>query len=199
MENRINGLDARALTQVIQQVAGTPSLGRFHFRATNDWDEAGRNASRVEGFYGAGEERTSQNRPFTVRADEPDVLLGSDEAPNPVELLLCALASCVTTSVAYHAAARGIRLESIHSELEGSLDLQGFLGLSQVRKGYQDIRFHLTARGDATAETLRELCDFSPVLDVVSHGTRVDVQVTMEENLDVPGRASFAEQMEAQL
>lgn len=196
MGTEINGIDTRALAETIRHVAATPSLGQFRFRATNDWDDAGRNASRVESFYGAGEERTSDNRPFTVRADEPEVLLSTDEAPNPVELLLCALASCVTTSVAYHAAARGLKLEAIHSELEGSLDLQGFLGLSQARKGYQDIRVHLTARGDATAEQLRELCDFSPVLDVVSHGTRVDVQVTMEE--DAP-RAPIAEQMEAQL
>lgn len=198
MENRVNGLEVGALERTIQQVGAMPALGQFRFRVTNEWDDAGRNASRVDAFYGAGEEQTSDRRPFTVRADEPELLLGSDQAPNPVELLLCALASCITTSVAYHAAVRGLRLESIHSELEGSLDLQGFLGLSQARKGYQDIRVLLTARGDASAEELRTLCEFSPVLDVVSHGTRVDVQVEMED-AEAPTRPIIAEQAEAQL
>jgi hypothetical protein len=49
--------------------------------------------------------------------------------------LLHALASCVTTSMIYHAAARGIAVEQVESSLEGDLDLRGLLGLaSNVRR-----------------------------------------------------------------
>jgi len=78
-------------------------------------------------------------------ADEPPLLLGTGKRPNPVEYLLTALAACVTTSLVYHAAAKGIVLKSVESRLEGDIDLQGFLGLSEdVRKGFQGIRLKST-------------------------------------------------------
>ena len=74
-------------------------------------------------------------------ADEPPILAGKDEAANPVEHLLHALASCVTTSIVAHAAVRGIEIEEIEAELEGDIDLNGFLGLDpDVPKGYSAIR-----------------------------------------------------------
>jgi hypothetical protein len=85
---------------------------------------------------------------------------------NPVEFVLHALAACLTTSLVYHAAARGIHIESAESTLESDLDLRGFLGLSDtVRKGYQNIRVGFKIKSDAPAEQLRELCKFSPVFD----------------------------------
>ena len=60
---------------------------------------------------------------------EPPVLLGANEGANPVEFLLHALAGCVTTTFVIHAAARGIRIESITTEMEGDIDLHGLLGM----------------------------------------------------------------------
>lgn len=88
-------------------------------------------------------------------ADEPPLLLGKDHAANPAEYVLHALVACLTTSLVYHAAARGIRIESVESTLEGDLDLQGFLGLSdQVRRGYKDIRVNFVVKSDAGPEQL---------------------------------------------
>ena len=79
----------------------------------------------------------------------------------------------------YHAAVRGIKLEEVESELEGDLDLRGFLGISEeVRPGYQEIRVNFKVKTDAeNLETLKELIKLSPVYDVVSSGTRVNVQI----------------------
>ena len=69
---------------------------------------------------------------------EPPVLLGNNEGANPVELLLHALAGCVTTTTVLHAAARGIRIEELSTELEGTIDLQGLLDLAPgVPAGYE--------------------------------------------------------------
>ena len=69
------------------------------------------------------------------------MVLGDDSAPNPVVYVLSALAGCLTTTMVYHAAARGIEIEAVSSKLEGVLGLQGFLGLSDaVRKGFSDPR-----------------------------------------------------------
>ena len=111
------------------------------------------------------------------------VLLGEDQGANPVEFVLHALAACLTTSMVYHAAAQGIRIDSVESRLEGDLDLRGFLGLSQaVRPGYQNLRVHFTVKSDAPAEKLRELTKYSPVYDIVSNPVPVAISVNSEGN-----------------
>ncbi len=111
-------------------------------------------------------------------ADEPPVLLGKDQGANPVEYVLHALAACLTTSLVYHAAARGIKVESVESRLEGDLDLRGFLGISdQVRKGYQSVQANVIIKSDASPEPLKELTKFSPVYDILSNPVPVSIHI----------------------
>ncbi len=174
----INGVDVERLGQTVQAVQQNPSLGTSQFRAVNRWISGGHNRSTIKGFYCAGQEDTSRTKPFELDADEPHVLLGKDQGANPVEFVLHALAACLTTSLVYHAAARGIHIESIESKLEGDLDLQGFLGLSdQVRRGYKQIRASFTVKSDATAKDLEELTKFSPVFDIVSNPVPVSIHI----------------------
>jgi uncharacterized OsmC-like protein len=117
-----------------------------------------------------------------MAADEPPLLLGKDQGANPVEYLLTGLAACVTTSIVYHGAARGIQISRLESELEGDLDLHGFLGLSDaVRPGYQRIEMKFRIEGDASPEALEALVQeakhLSPVYDVVSKSVPVTVTV----------------------
>ena len=178
MSGLINGVDVERLGQTVQAVQQNPSLGTSEFRAVNRWVSGGHNRSTIKGFYGAGQEDTTRTKPFVLDADEPHVLLGKDQGANPVEFVLHALAACLTTSLVYHAAARGIQIESVESKLEGDLDLQGFLGLSeQVRKGYKQIRANFTIKSDASAEQLEALTKFSPVYDIVSNPVPVSIQI----------------------
>jgi uncharacterized OsmC-like protein len=178
MSRVINGVDVERLGQTVQAVQQNPSLGTSQFRAVNRWINGGHNRSTIKGFYGAGQEDTTRTKPFVLDADEPYVLLGKDQGANPVEYVLHALAACLTTSLVYHAAARGIRIESVESTLEGDLDLQGFLGLSdQVRRGYKEVRVNFTITSDATAEQLKELTKFSPVYDIVSNPVPVSISI----------------------
>jgi uncharacterized OsmC-like protein len=174
----INGVDVERLGATIQAVQQNPSLGTFRFRARNQWITGGHNRSTIQNFYGAGQEDTVRTTPFVLDADEPPILLGNDHGANPVEFVLHALAACLTTSLVYHAAARGIHIESVESTLEGDLDLQGFLGLSdQVRRGYKEIRAHFTIVTDAPVEQLKELTKFSPVHDIVSNPVPISIQI----------------------
>ncbi|WP_447601441.1 OsmC family protein [Nitrospira sp. Nam80] len=122
-----------------------------------------------------GQGRTA---PFVVETAEPPVLLGDDQAPNPAEFVLHALAACLTTSLVYHAAARGIHIESLELRLEGDLDLQGFLGLSNdVRKGFRQVRATFTVKSDDGKEQLEEVTKFSPVYDAIAIPVAVAVSV----------------------
>jgi uncharacterized OsmC-like protein len=106
------------------------------------------------------------------------VLLGEGEAPNPVEYVLHALAGCLTTTMVYHAAGRGIDIASVSSELQGDLNLKGFLGLDDhVRKGFSTVRVNMQVKSDANVETLKSLIQYSPVYDIVSKSLPVEVSV----------------------
>ena len=178
MSGVINGVNIDRLGGMIHTVQQSPNMASFRFRATNRWITGGHNSSRIQSFYGAGQESTSRKRPFVLDSDKPRVLLGTDQGANPYEFVLHALAACLTTSLVYHAAARGIHLESVESTVEGDLDVQGFLGLSdKVRRGYKEIRVHFAIKSNAPAEQLEELMRFSPVLDTVSNPVPVSIQI----------------------
>ncbi|MGD8303235.1 MAG: hypothetical protein PVI55_12520, partial [Desulfobacterales bacterium] len=95
----INGIDVTEFENTVQAVKAQPELGKFQFRATNRWDMGGYNRTTIKGFYGAGEEHGAGDRSFVLEADEPPILLGEDRTATPVEYLLHALASCLTSSI----------------------------------------------------------------------------------------------------
>jgi uncharacterized OsmC-like protein len=174
----INGVPCSKLMETVEAVRQEPELGAFVFRAENHWITGGHNQSRMQNFYGCKQEDTSRSQPFIADNDEPHVLLGSDAAPNPVEWILHALAGCLTSTLAYHAAARGIAIRSIQSHLEGELDLQGFLGLSnRVPRGYKKIKVQMHVASDADAEKLKALSQYSPVFNTLTRPTPVEVEI----------------------
>ena len=180
-EHSMNGVDLEQLGASFSAIQGEPGLAKFQFRARNTWINGGHNRTTIKEFYGVGQEDTIRTEPFVMDADEPPVLLGEDHGANPVEYVLHALAACLTTSMVYHAAAQGIKIDAIESRLEGDLDLRGFLGLSKnVRPGYQNLRVHFTVKSDAPTETLQKLMKHSPVFDIVSNPVPVTISVHTE-------------------
>ncbi|HJT69155.1 MAG TPA: OsmC family protein [Terriglobales bacterium] len=178
----INGVMVDDLVTTIDAIKSTPSIAKFKFRIRNQWGGGSQNRSTAEKFFGANQ-FLSHPRPFVLEADEPGVLLGQDTAANPVEHLLHALASCITTSMVYHAAARGIQILQVESSFEGDLDLHGFLDLDKgVRNGYQGIRVNFKVKADVPDDQLEEIVKLgtshSPVFDSLTNG--VPVSVTTE-------------------
>ena len=176
MRPRPNGVDVDGLFATIAAVKDRPELADFQFRATNVWQGGDVNRTAVTEFRGAGADHTHA-KPFLLENAEPPVLLGGDTAANPVEHVLSALMGCLTTTMVYHAAARGIVINSIESSIEGDLDLRGFLGLSnEVRKGFHHVRVRMTVASAADVTVLRELAQYSPVYDIVSRSLPVEVR-----------------------
>jgi uncharacterized OsmC-like protein len=177
----INGVDLDRLSGTIDHISADPTLARFQFRARNQWIDGGHSRTTIKGFYGAGQEDTSRTEPFIVDADEPPVLLGENQAPNTVEYVLHALAACLSGTIVYHAAARGIALDGLEATIEGDVDLRGFLGLDEsVRPGFENIRVAFKASGDFDDEQLAELASltrYSPVRDIVSNPVPVAIDV----------------------
>jgi len=178
--NMRNGVDTATLFATLDAVRQNPEIGTFQFRATNRWVSGTHNRSTLHGFYGAMQEMTHEQA-FSFDADHPAVLVGGDRGPTPVEFLLHAIAACLTAGIANIAAARGVNLDSVESTVEGDIDLNGILGMSdEVRNGYQQIRVNFVLRGDdpeKLAKVVEQSRARSAVFDVLTNGCPVAISV----------------------
>ncbi len=175
----LNGLDTDAMGATIRAIGDQPVIARFQFRAENQWLGGGHNQTTIVDFDGACQ-RHVHVRPHVVDSDEPTVLLSADRAANPAQHALHALAACLCSTLVIHATARGIRLRSVESALEGNVDLHGVLGLDgSVRNGYEGIRVGLKVDADAPSEVIDELIrvaqERSPLFDIISNPTPVTI------------------------
>jgi uncharacterized OsmC-like protein len=175
-----NGIDTAQVYGTLDALKAQPEAARFEFRVENRWITGPHSRSTIHGFWGAGQEDTSREAPFEVDASEPPVLFGHNEAPNPAEYLLHALAGCLTLTIVNVAAARKVTLTEISSTLEGVLDARGATGLdTSYRNGFEHIRVSFSIKGDAPREKLEEIVERakarSVVYDIVCNGVPVDV------------------------
>lgn len=189
IQSKVNGIDAEALRQTVEAIRSHPELARFQFRARNQLVEGALNRSEVGEFHGAQTEHRRGIEPFVLHNDEPHVLLSKDQAPNPVEYVLQALLACMTTTTVYKAAAHGIEIDGIESEIEGDIDLRGLLEIDpNVPPGFQEIRATLRIRSQDTSPELREFYRKSPVFDTLTRPVPVKVCVIVEPSDNAPPR-----------
>ena len=177
----VNGVNVTRLFETIDSIKENKEIAKFNFRAQNKWINGTENHTTVNEFYGACKTHT-RSKPHTFVKDEPQLLLGEDKGANPVEYLLAGLAGCITTSLICHAAARGIKIDSVESILEGGIDLQGLLQVDKsVNPGYQGINISFKIESDASEATLQELIELaknvSPVGNTISRPTPINVRL----------------------
>ena len=183
--NITNGLNVDDLNNSIDATRANPQLGKYQFRAKNRWVDGAHCRTTINDFYAAGQEDTFRSKTHVLEGDEPPALLGQDYGPNATEALLHALGACLNASFIFQATAQGIKIDELEFELEGDIDLNGFLGVDEsARNGFQEIRVTCMVKADAPREKLEELCELaqkrSPVFDIVSHPVPVSVQLKTE-------------------
>ena len=181
-QNSLNGVNVDQIFETIGLIKEDSEIAKFKFRNSNKWIDGGLNCSTISGFYGAKQE--FGDREFELHNDEPPVLLSNDKAPNPVEYILHGMAGCITTTLVYHAAARGIEIEEVETSFEGDLDLRGFLSMDKnIRKGYEEIRVNINVKANCSKEETEELVEFaknhSPVFDIVQNPVPVKLNVNI--------------------
>ena len=183
-EQIVNGVNVTKLFETVGVIKEKPEIAKFNFKAKGKWINGGHNRTTINEFYGACQ-TFKRSQPFVFEKDEPPVLLGEDHGANPVEYVFAALDGCLTTSLIYHAAAQGIKIDEVETSFSGDLNLHGFLGLDEnIRNGYEQIKVTFKIKADASKEKLQELVQLaqkrSPVFDIVSHPT--PVEVSLEDN-----------------
>jgi uncharacterized OsmC-like protein len=179
-----NGIDTAQVYGTLDILKTQPEAAHMEFRVRNSWIDGTHSRSTIQGFWGAGAEDVSRTEPFIVEASEPPLLFGHNEAPNPAEFLLHALAGCLTLTIVNVAAARKVELYEVSSTLAGVLDARGATGIDDsYRNGFEGIDVDFTIRGDASPEKLREIVDRalsrSVVYDMITNGVPVMVRATV--------------------
>lgn len=177
----VNGLIVDNITKLAGRIAASDNYGQFQFRAHNRWLGGAVTSSTIQGFYAAEMENVERTAPLTVDSDQPDFLGGSNTAPNPVEHLLHALASCLTTTLVYHASVQGIDVQDVSVSCRGNMDAKGFFGISgEVPKGYRTISVEMVVKSAASVDTLTSLAMHSPVYDLLSRAALVNFALTKQ-------------------
>ena len=172
-----NGVNVQALLEARTAIEAAPEAGLFTFRARCRWLEGTHSRSVMEGFFGLCEEQ-ARSKAHVIEADHPEQFAATDRAATPVELLLSALAGCLTAGVASVAQHRGIQLRSVEARVEGDMDMAGVLGIEgDVRNGFSAIRVAFEIDADASQEEIAALVaqsqKRSAVFDIVTNPTLV--------------------------
>lgn len=176
-----NGVNVDALLAAREALRSAPQAAKFTWRASCKWQNGTHSQTKVKGFHGLGEEQKHKTE-FSFEADHPEIFASADLGITPVEYVLVGLASCLTAGVAAVAQNRGIQLRSVESKLEGSMDIQGILGIdSDVRNGYDDIKVTFNIDADASKKDIEALVaqsqKRSAVYDIITNPTNVTVHV----------------------
>jgi uncharacterized OsmC-like protein len=176
-----NGVNVGALLEAREALREMPEAAQFKWRASCKWQNGTHSRTTIQNFFGLGQEQKHKSE-FHFEADHPEVFASEDLGATPVELVLAGLASCLTAGVAAVAQNRGIQLRSVEAELEGSMDIQGILGVDgDVRNGYNDIKVSFKIDADASQEDIEALVaqsqKRSAVYDVITNPTDVSVEV----------------------
>src|SRR5439155_810370 len=110
-------------------IKNQPKLAKFQFRTNNRWIDESHNHSTIKNFYATNSKNTTHNQEFIINTGKPTILLNNDTSPNPVEHLLHALATCLTTTIIYITTTHKIELTSVESTLTNNMDVRSALNI----------------------------------------------------------------------
>ena len=176
-----NGVNVEFLRSAREMLTAEPAGAAFQWRVTNTWVNGTHSKSTALGYFGLGEEQSHRTE-FTFEGDHPELFSSEDHGATPTEIVLVALASCLTAGVASVAQHRDIQLRSVTATVQGDMDVRGVLGVdTDVRNGFSGIRVTYTIDADATPEEIAAIVaqsqKRSAVYDVLTNPTNVTVEV----------------------
>ena len=174
-----NGVNIEALRGARQALTDAPEAAQFTWRAACEWVRGTHSRTTISDFFGLGQNHVHRMA-HVVDADHPEVFASEDNGATPPELVLAALASCLTAGVATVASHRGVQLNSVTATVEAGMDLQGILGIDgDVRNGFDSIRVTYDIDADAPRADIEAIVaqsqKRSAVFDIIANPTAIQV------------------------
>lgn len=176
-----NGVNMEALLGAREALTQAPQAAQFTWRAHCDWIDGTHSRSSINSFFGLGEEQTRAEG-FEIESDHPALFAATDKGATPLEIVLAALASCLTGGVASIAQNRNVDLKSVKVTVEGDMSMQGVLGIDpDVRTGFGAIRVTFDIDSDASDEEIAGIVSQaqkrSAIYDVITNPGNVSTKI----------------------
>lgn len=178
MAQHTNDVNLDGVRHLDEVVKATPAMGKMTVKAHSTWERGTKAVVTVGPIDALGKNLMPRTRTFVITSDDPAPLGGVDSAPFPPELLLAALAGCVTSGIATNAALFDVPLDAMAIDLEADVDVRGLLGHDKaVRNGISDIRYTVTIQSPASEEKVRRCKETidrkSPIRDTLANPVNV--------------------------
>jgi putative redox protein len=127
----------------------------------------------------------SMAREHLVKSDYGEAAGGDNQAPNPIELLLAAMAACIEAAFYEFAVHEGFSITALSVDVEGTLDLRGFFMLDDVSAGFKDLRYIVKIESPDDEAMIRQLAEkvitHCPVVDSLKQPTPLSGQITISK------------------
>jgi putative redox protein len=127
----------------------------------------------------------SMAREHLVKSDYGEAAGGDNQAPNPIELLLAAMAACIEAAFYEFAVHEGFTISALSVDVEGTLDLRGFFMLDDVSAGFKDLRYTVKIESPDDEAVIRQLAEkvitHCPVVDSLKQPTPLSGQITISK------------------
>jgi uncharacterized OsmC-like protein len=178
MAEHTNDVNLEAVKHLDQAVRDNPALGKLTIKVQATWERGTKAVVTVGPIHALGQNLFPRTRRFVIMSDDPVPLGGVDAAPAPPEMLLAALAGCVTSGIATNAALFDVPLDAMSIDMEADMDARGMLGHDRsARNGITDIRYTVHIQSPAPEDKVRRCKETidrkSPVRDTLANPVRI--------------------------
>ena len=178
MAQGLNDVNLEKLKATDAAVRQNPGLEKITVKARSTWCRGTMTQVTLSEWYAGGNLMTPRPRRFTIMVDEPPDLGGGDGAPFPIEVVLAALAGCVTNATVTNATLFDVPIDGVEMELEAHMDARGFLGHDKsVPNGITDINYTITIESPAPEDKVRRCKETidrkSAVRDTLAHPVNI--------------------------
>lgn len=176
-----NGVDIDFLRGAREALTAEPEGAKFQWRVTNTWVHGTHSQTTAKGYFGLGEEQ-DRAREHRFDIDHPELFMAEDKGATPTEVVLAALAGCLTAGVATVASNRDVQLRSVSATITADMDVMGIMGIdTDVRNGFSNVKVTYSIDADASPEDIEAIVaqsqKRSAVYDIITNPTNVTVEV----------------------
>jgi uncharacterized OsmC-like protein len=171
----LNNINISGLSEYTNEVKAKHSEGKASYGVQLNWESGTKTTISTKNMI-LGEHKLIRDFKFTI--DEPSELLGVNCAPNPAEYMLGGMAGCMAVTFMAGATAMNIEIEQLQLDIDGTLDLQGFLGLNpEISAGFPELKFIFNVKGNGTQSQYEALMDrvtkHSPNYNTIKHEVKL--------------------------
>ena len=171
----LNNINIAGLSEYANEVKERSIESRATYGVTLNWESGTKTSVKTKNMI-FGNHKIVRDFEFTI--DEPTQFLGVNSAPNPAEYMLGGLAGCMAVTFMTGATAMNIQVDKLQLEIDGELDLKGFLGLDpESNTGFPEIKFIFHVEGNGTQEQydklLQRVTKHSPNFNTIQNEVRM--------------------------